>query len=172
VLLIQWLLKGQVHRACCLHLLMAANAAWKPIYLLESRALTTLHDLHTINCMVNDLSEQLAAILLGFADPSRRAILVRLAHGESSGTELAQPFSISAPAVSKHVRVLEHADRTLHRKGERTQRFRFAARPMREAAAWLEHERHFWEAQINSLETYLLTTSEKEQDVDDPSSPT
>ena len=132
--------------------------------------LTTIHDLHIINCMVNDSSEQLTTVFLALADPTRRAILERLALGEASGTELARPFSISVPAISKHLRVLEHADLILHRKDGRTHRFRLAARPMREAAAWLEHYRHFWEAQFDSLDTYLQVTSEseEEQDPDDP----
>ncbi len=119
--------------------------------------------------MVNNSSEQLTTIFFALADPTRRAILEHLAHGEASGTELARPFSISVPAISKHLRVLEHADLILHRKDGRTHRFRLAARPMKEAAAWLEHYRQFWDAQFDSLETYLLATSEEEQDTDDSS---
>ncbi len=119
--------------------------------------------------MVNNSSEQLTTVFLALADPTRRAILERLADGEASGTELAQPFSISVPAISKHLRVLEHADLILHRKDGRTHRFRLAAGPMKEATAWLEHYRHFWEAQFDSLETYLQTTSEEEQDANDSS---
>src|ERR1700676_4197114 len=119
--------------------------------------------------MVNDSSEQLSTIFLALADPTRRAILERLAHGEASGTELARPFSISVPAISKHLRVLEHADLILHRKDGRTPRFRLAASPMIDAAAWLEQYRQFWDAQFDSLQAYLLTTSEEEQDADDPS---
>jgi DNA-binding transcriptional ArsR family regulator len=120
--------------------------------------------------MVNDSAEQLNTVFSALADPTRRAILERLVHGEASGTELARPFSISVPAISKHLRVLEDADLILHRKDGRTHRFRLAARPMREAATWLEHYRHFWEGQFDSLDTYLLATSEEKQDVDDPSS--
>ncbi|GHO84417.1 transcriptional regulator [Dictyobacter formicarum] len=120
--------------------------------------------------MVNDSSERLNTIFFALADPTRRAILERLAYGEASGTELAQPFSISVPAISKHLRVLENADLILHRKDGRTHRFRLAAGPMREAAAWLEHYRRLWEAQFDSLETYLLATSEEEQGADDTSS--
>jgi DNA-binding transcriptional ArsR family regulator len=130
--------------------------------------LTTLHDLRIINGMVNDSAEQLTTVFLALADPTRRAILERLAHGEASGTELARPFSISVPAISKHLRVLEHANLIRHRKDGRTHRFRLAARPMREAAAWLEHYRQFWETQFDSLDTYLQVTSEEEQDPDDP----
>jgi DNA-binding transcriptional ArsR family regulator len=129
--------------------------------------LTQLHDLRILNGMVNDSSEQLTTVFSALADPTRRAILERLAHGEASGTELAQPFSISVPAISKHLRVLKNADLILHRKDGRTHLFCLAASPMREAANWLEHYRHFWEAQFDSLETYLLDTSEKEQDVND-----
>jgi DNA-binding transcriptional ArsR family regulator len=120
--------------------------------------------------MVNDSAEQLTTVFLALADPTRRAILECLTHGEASGTELARPFSISVPAISKHLRVLEHADLILHRKDGRTHRFRLAAGPMKEAAAWLEHYRQFWEAQFDALDTYLQVTSEEEQDVDDPSS--
>src|SRR6266849_2168936 len=119
--------------------------------------------------MVNDSSEQLTTVFLALADPTRRAILERLARGEASGTELARPFSISVPAISKHLRVLEDADLILHRKDGRTHRFRLTARPMREAATWLEHYRQFWEGQFDSLDTYLLARLEEEQDTDDPS---
>lgn len=120
--------------------------------------------------MVIDSTERLNTVFLALADPTRRAILERLAHGEASGTELARPFSISVPAISKHLRVLEHADLILHRKDGRTHRFRLAASPMREAASWLEQYRQFWDAQFDSLETYLLTTAQEEQEVHDPSS--
>ena len=130
--------------------------------------MTPLHDLRILNGMVNDSSEQLTTVFLALADPTRRAILERLAHGEASGTELARPFSISVPAISKHLRVLEHADLILHRKDGRTHRFRLAARPLKEAATWLEHYRQFWETQFDSLDTYLQVTSEEEQDLDDP----
>ncbi|HEU5198620.1 MAG TPA: metalloregulator ArsR/SmtB family transcription factor [Ktedonobacterales bacterium] len=124
-----------------------------------------------INDMVKDSSEQLTTVFFALADPTRRAILERLARGEASGTELAQPFSISVPAISKHLRVLEHADLILHRKDGRTHRFRLAAQPMREAANWLEHYRQFWEAQFDSLDTYLLETADEEHDAHDPSNP-
>jgi DNA-binding transcriptional ArsR family regulator len=129
--------------------------------------LTLFQHRRILNGMVNDSSEQLTTVFLALADPTRRAILERLKQGEASGTELARPFSISVPAISKHLRVLEHADLILHRKDGRTHRFRLAAAPMREAATWLEHYRHFWETQLDSLDTYLQATSEEEQDSDD-----
>src|SRR6266516_3312860 len=134
------------------------------------KPLTSLHDLCILNCMVNDSPEQLTTVFFALADPTRRAILERLVQGEASGTELTRPFSISVPAISKHLRVLEHAELILHRKEGRTHRFRLAARPMKEAATWLEHYRQFWEAQFDSLDTYLQVTSEEEQDTDDHSS--
>ena len=146
------------------------NSAFSLAWVMLKRPLTTTHNLRIINFMVNDSSKQLSTVFLAIADPTRRAILERLAHGEASGTELARPFPISVPAISKHLRVLEHADLILHRKDGRTHWFRLAARPMREAAAWLEHYRHFWETQFDSLDTYLLATSEKEQDANDTSS--
>ena len=129
--------------------------------------MTAIHALHIINYMVNDSSERLNTIFMALADPTRRAILERLARGEASGTELARPFAISVPAISKHLRVLEHADLILHRKDGRTHWFRLSASPMREAADWLELYRQFWEAQFDSLETYLQTTADEEQDIDD-----
>jgi DNA-binding transcriptional ArsR family regulator len=135
-----------------------------------NRPLTLPHGLRILNCMVNDSTEQLTTIFFALADPTRRAILERLVHGEASGTELARPFSISVPAISKHLRVLKNADLIQHRKDGRTHMFRLAASPLRDAAAWLEHYRQFWETQFDSLETYLLDTSEKEQDADNTAS--
>lgn len=119
--------------------------------------------------MVNGASEQLTTVFSALADPTRRAILARLAQGEASGTELARPFSISVPAISKHLRVLEHAELILHRKDGRTHRFRLAARPLSEAAAWLESYRRIWEAQFDSLHTYLSATADEEDSADAPS---
>jgi DNA-binding transcriptional ArsR family regulator len=117
--------------------------------------------------MVNDSSQRLDAVFLALSDPTRRAILERLAHGEASGTELARPFSISVPAISKHLRVLEKAALIVHRKEGRVHRFRLAVRSMRDAATWLEQYRKFWETQFDSLENYLEATSEEEKDADD-----
>src|SRR5213080_5429261 len=92
-----------------------------PVYPADpSGPLTTIHDLRIINFMVNDSSERLDTVFLALADPTRRAILERLTQGEASGTELARPFSISVPAISKHLRVLKNADLILHRKDGRT----------------------------------------------------
>ena len=132
--------------------------------------LTLLPDLRILNDMVNDSSKQLTTVFTALADPTRRAILERLARGDASGTELAQPFTMSVPAVSKHLRVLKNAHLILHWKNGRTHMFRLAANPMKDAVNWLEHYRQFWETQFDSLDTYLQATSEEEQDVDNTTS--
>ncbi len=136
----------------------------------QTGQLTLVHDRGILHDMVKDSSEHLTTVFSALADPTRRAILARLAQGEASGTELAQPFSISVPAISKHLRVLEHAELILHRKDGRTHRFRLAARPLREAADWLEQYRQFWESQFDSLDAYLRATAAEEYDADDSSS--
>ncbi|HLY30522.1 MAG TPA: metalloregulator ArsR/SmtB family transcription factor [Ktedonobacterales bacterium] len=116
--------------------------------------------------MVNDSSGRLTAVFSALADPTRRAILDRLTHGEASGTELARPFAISVPAISRHLRVLEEAELIRRRKDGRTHRFRLAALPLHEAATWLEHYRQFWEAQFDSLDAYLQATAEDVEGVE------
>jgi DNA-binding transcriptional ArsR family regulator len=120
--------------------------------------------------MVNNSSQLLDTVFLALSDPTRRAILERLAQGEASGTELARPFSISVPAISKHLRVLEHAALILRRKEGRVHRFRLAVRPMREAATWLDQYRQFWDTQFDALADFLEATSEEVKDADDNSS--
>lgn len=142
---------------------------WVIFCMKDEGTLTTPPALRILHGMVKDSSEQLTTVFAALADPTRRAILERLARGEASGTELARPFSISVPAISKHLRVLEHAELIRHRKDGRTHRFRLAARPMQGAAAWLERYRQFWEAQFDSLDTYLRSTAGEEHDTDDPS---
>ncbi len=111
--------------------------------------------------MVNDSSPRLDAVFHAFADPTRRGILARLAQGEASGTELAQPFPISVPAISKHLRVLERAALIVRRKEGRVHRFRLNGAAMREAARWMEQYRRFWDAQFDQLAAYLARTPEQ-----------
>src|SRR6202142_3245398 len=89
------------------------------------------------------------------ADPTRRAILARLAKGDASVSELAEPFAMSQPAISKHLKVLERAG--LISRGREAQRRprRLEARPLREATQWLENYRRFWEAQFQRLDALL-----------------
>jgi DNA-binding transcriptional ArsR family regulator len=97
----------------------------------------------------------LDATFAALADPTRRAILSRLAQGEASVAELAAPFDMTQPAISKHLRVLEKAG--LISSGREAQRRprRLEARPLAEATAWLEHYRKFWEARFERLDTLL-----------------
>ncbi len=101
-------------------------------------------------------SPRLDATFAALADPTRRAILARLAKGDASVNDLAKPFTMSQPAISKHLKVLERAG--LISRGQDAQRRprRLEARPLREATRWLEQYRHFWEAQFQRLDALLL----------------
>src|SRR5260370_11223390 len=105
------------------------------------------------------LSDTFAAL----ADPTRRAILARLRAGEASVSELAHPFRVSLPAISKHLRVLERAGLLERRRQGRRRRCRLLARPMREAAAWINHYRRFWEQQFDRLAAYLKETADPQE---------
>ncbi|MFQ6031062.1 MAG: ArsR/SmtB family transcription factor [Dehalococcoidia bacterium] len=112
--------------------------------------------------MVNHYSNSLGATFAALADPTRRAILERLAQGDSSVTELAEPFSVSLPAISKQLRVLERAGLILREKEGRTRRCRLVAHPMQEAANWLARYREYWEQRLDSLADYLDELQEEE----------
>jgi DNA-binding transcriptional ArsR family regulator len=112
--------------------------------------------------MVNH-SSGLDATFAALSDATRRGILARLASGEASVSELAAPYDMSLPAVSKHLRVLESAGLVTRNKEGRVQRCRLEAAPMRSAADWIEHYRRFWEAQLDSLHQFLQESSSKEQ---------
>jgi DNA-binding transcriptional ArsR family regulator len=105
--------------------------------------------------MNNELSQRLDATFLALADPTRRALLARLSHGEASVTELAAPFEMSQPAISKHLKVLERAG--LISAGQDAQRRprRIEGRPLAEATAWLEQYRDTWEANFERLDRLL-----------------
>jgi DNA-binding transcriptional ArsR family regulator len=105
--------------------------------------------------MNTHMSERLDATFLALADPTRRAILARLARGEASVTELAEPFAISQPAISKHLKVLERAGLiTVGQDAQRRPR-RFEGKPLAEASAWLERYRASWEANFERLDGVL-----------------
>ena len=100
-------------------------------------------------------SDRLDATFLALADPTRRAILARLARGEASVTELAEPFAISQPAVSKHLKILERAGLiTVGQDAQRRPR-RLEGRPLAEATAWLERYRASWEVNFARLDGVL-----------------
>src|SRR5262249_54335491 len=99
------------------------------------------------------------------ADPTRRAILARLAHApESTVGELAAPFSISLPAISRHLRVLEGAGLIEREKDGRVHHCRIVAGPMRTASDWIERYRQFWEERLDALKLYLENTPEEEDE--------
>src|SRR5688572_7343603 len=101
------------------------------------------------------MSDRLDATFLALADPTRRAILARLARGEASVTELAEPFAISQPAISKHLKVLERAGLiTVGQDAQRRPR-RLEGKPLGEASAWLERYRAMWEATFERLDGVL-----------------
>ena len=107
--------------------------------------------------------DRLDATFAALADPTRRAILARLASGEASVSELAEPFEMSQPAVSKHLRVLERAGLvSVGRDAQRRPR-RLEATPLADATEWLEGYRRFWEARFQRLDTLLdeLQTKKK-----------
>jgi len=106
--------------------------------------------------MVNYSGAALDSTFAALSDPTRRGILARLARqGETSVSDLAAPYKMSLPAVSKHLRVLEHAGLVARQKDGRVHRCRLRAEPMKDAAAWIEHYRQFWQMQLDSLARYL-----------------
>ncbi|HEX5322717.1 MAG TPA: metalloregulator ArsR/SmtB family transcription factor [Capsulimonadaceae bacterium] len=105
--------------------------------------------------MVKYQPQQLDRIFGALSDPTRREILTRLAQGSLTISELAEPFNISLPATSKHLRVLEHAGLLTRTKEGKVRRCRLIPHAMDEASRWIEQQRIFWEASLDSLEAYL-----------------
>ncbi len=99
--------------------------------------------------------DQLTTTFAALADPTRRAILARLASGESSVTELAEPFEMSLPAISKHLKVLERAGLIARGREAQWRPCRLEAGPLKKASDWIEHYRRFWEQSFDRLEAYL-----------------
>jgi DNA-binding transcriptional ArsR family regulator len=109
--------------------------------------------------MEADLSTTFGAL----ADPTRRAILARLAKGDASVLELAEPFDMSQPAISKHLKVLERAGLVARGREAQWRPRRLEAGPLREVADWVEHYRRFWEASLDRLDQYLEELQAKER---------
>ena len=108
-------------------------------------------------------ADHLSATFAALADPTRRAILARLSLGETSVSELAEPFEISLPAVSKHLKVLERAGLVARGREAQWRPCRIDAGPLREVADWLEHYRRFWEQSLDRLDEYLKELQSKEK---------
>jgi DNA-binding transcriptional ArsR family regulator len=101
------------------------------------------------------LSDHLSTTYAALADPTRRTILARLAVGEATVGELAEPFTMSLPAVSKHLKVLERAGLITRGRKAQWRPCRIEAGPLKDAAQWLEHYRRFWDDSFDRLEEYL-----------------
>src|SRR5215475_1850783 len=107
--------------------------------------------------------DRLSTTFAALADPTRRAILARLATGEASVSELAAPFAMSLPAISKHLKVLEHAGLIARGREAQWRPCRLEAGPLQNATEWLEHYRRFWEQSLDRLEAYLPELQRKEK---------
>ncbi|MGO4737759.1 ArsR/SmtB family transcription factor [Bosea sp. 2KB_26] len=107
--------------------------------------------------------DHLSATLSALADPTRRAILARLALGETSVKELAEPFAMSLPAVSKHLKVLEKAGLISRGREAQWRPCRLDPGPLRDVAAWLEHYRVFWDQSLDRLESMILELRTEDQ---------
>lgn len=108
-------------------------------------------------------TDQLSSTFSALADPTRRAILGRLARGEKSVTDLAKPFKMSLPAVSKHLKVLEKAGLIERGREAQWRPCRLKPRPLKTAADWLEQYRQFWEGRLDRLEDYLREIRQEER---------
>jgi DNA-binding transcriptional ArsR family regulator len=107
--------------------------------------------------------DPLSTTFAALADPTRRAILARLASGQCSVTELAEPFDMSMPAISKHLKVLERAGLIARGREAQWRPCRLDAGPLREVADWVEEYRTFWEQSLDRLDAYLRELQSKEK---------
>ena len=111
-------------------------------------------------------TDHLSATFAALADPTRRAILARLALGETTVNELAAPFAMTLPAVTKHLKVLERAGLITRGREAQWRPCRLAARPLREISAWVEQYRRHWEQRFDQLDRYLNELQEEKPRVD------
>ena len=110
------------------------------------------------------MHDQLDSTFAALADPTRRAILARLALGETSVTELARPFEMSMPAVSKHLKVLERAGLIARGREAQSRPCRLEPGPLKDAASWIEEYRRFWEERLDRLDQYLQKLQKENKD--------
>ena len=117
------------------------------------------------NLMVNnpEMSRDLSVTFGALADPTRRAILARLASGEATVSELGEPFEMSGPAISKHLKVLERAGLISRGREAQWRPCRLVAAPLKDAADWLEEYRRFWEDSFDRLDDYLRELQAKDK---------
>ena len=107
--------------------------------------------------------DRLSATFAALADPTRRAILARLASGEAAVTELGEPFDMSLPAISKHLKVLERAGLIARGRDAQRRPCRLEAAPLKDVSEWLERYRRFWEERLDRLDAYLQELKNKEK---------
>ena len=112
--------------------------------------------------------DHLSTAFAALADPTRRAILARLASGETSVTEMAEPFQMSLPAVTKHLKVLERAGLISRGRQAQWRPCKLEAQPLRDATGWMEQYRQFWDERLDRLENYLVELQTKEQNNEKP----
>jgi DNA-binding transcriptional ArsR family regulator len=110
------------------------------------------------------LTERLDATFAALADPTRRAILARLASGEATVTQLAAPFAMSQPAISKHLKVLERAGLVSRGRDAQRRPCRLQARPLKAAVDWLENYRGYWEESYQQLDSLLAELQARQKD--------
>lgn len=109
------------------------------------------------------MPDHLSATFSALADPTRRAILARLTSGEASVTDLAEPFKMSMPAISRHLKVLERAGLIARGREAQWRPCRLKATPLKEVAGWVSNYRRFWEHSFERLDQYLMEMKEKEK---------
>jgi DNA-binding transcriptional ArsR family regulator len=110
------------------------------------------------------MSDPLSNVFSALADPTRRAILARLALGEASVTELAKPFQMTGPGISKHLKVLERAGLIVRGRAAQWRPSRLEARPLKDAADWLDDYRRYWEESFDRLDDHLRKLQTKGED--------
>lgn len=110
--------------------------------------------------------DPLSTTFAALADPTRRAILARLAEGEATVNELAEPFDISLPAVSRHLKVLEHAGLISRSREAQWRPCRLEAAPLEAVSGWVEHYRRFWEGGFDRMDDYLKQLTKGDPDGD------
>jgi DNA-binding transcriptional ArsR family regulator len=108
-------------------------------------------------------TDHLSITFAALADPTRRAILARLASGEASVKELAEPFEMTLPAVSKHLKVLQRAGLIARSREAQWRPCQLEPRPLKEVALWIDHYRRFWDESFDRLDEYLHELKEKEK---------
>lgn len=113
-------------------------------------------------------TDQLSVTFAALADPTRRAILARLAEGEATVNEIAEPFDMSLPAISKHLKVLERAQLITRSREAQWRPCRLEAEPLKEASDWIAQYRQFWEESFDRLDEYLQELQAQEKPEDEP----